>query len=870
MSARVPPVVDGSRPGPATGPDDRRTKQRQRRRVMRVLAAVVMAAGMLVVTGSPAQGAAAVISVDRHSGADRYATAAEIAEAYADEVRGRGRPAIDTILVTSGADAHFGCALPAPALSRLYEAPLLLTTRTDVPNAVERFVEDYDIDRAFILGGTDVVSDDVKDELEDLNNVEVKRVAGSDCYGTAVEVAELVGSSPGEPGTYRREGRTALVATGEVFADALSAGPLAYTGEHPILLTPRSSLDSRVSQFLRSSRTEHVIILGGSAAVSGSVERAIESLGISVERLFGVDRYATAVRVGEELLDSSPPEACFAGDEVGLAYGRKSPDAITSGPLLGELCAPLLLTDVRDLPRSTSDYLESDEYATGDADGDLRITIFGGTAAVSRTAENDAVRAARLREISASVRAIEGACHFTVSFSEPVRTSDARRVDNYTLDGRALSTSLARVDAGSGSSTSKATVILAGATSGSTVAVPTGCLSPLESRDRVGVDGQSIRGAADRRTVRETDVSVRSDNARPNLTVTAPDGGFEVVVDISEPVKQSSFEVTFTRDRVDDVVTSFVLAGETRFTVFVPLEDGLQQGDRIEIPSGAVEDFAGNRSLREFVTVRRDTVLPRVQSVTVTEPAARSASFVELSGHYNRSRISRVLRIEALDDGDAYGAAGNDWEINIEFDGALSASDPARIVVSATQQRISVATSADTEVPDLVDDLNQDLEFSKLFVADLTDHEFADDATISETLRYVAFVGGVSTVDLRLEWTEPVRGCDALDRPIRRDRIEVDTNANGVGDFALDGFGAADSGVEFVEAPDGNEYIVVGSAACDLTPGVASGTLVARLESQIIAELPSLRSRVFVRAGAAYDLRGNPAANQSINALRRP
>jgi len=284
---------------------------------MRVLAAMVMAAGAVVLTGSPAQGAAAVISVDRLSGADRYATAAEIAEAFADEVEGRGRPAIDIILVTSGADAHFGCALPAPALSRLYEAPLLLTERSKVPNSLKRFVEDWDIDRAFILGGTDVVSDDVKDELEDLNNVDVKRVAGDDCYGTAVEVAELVGSSPGTPGTYRREGRTALVATGEVFADALAAGPLAYTGEHPILLTPRSSLDSRVSQFLRSSRTEHVIILGGTAAVLGSVERDIERLGISVERLFGADRYATAVRVGEGRLGRHAPEWCFGGDEAG-------------------------------------------------------------------------------------------------------------------------------------------------------------------------------------------------------------------------------------------------------------------------------------------------------------------------------------------------------------------------------------------------------------------------------------------------------------------------------------------------------------------------------------------------------------------------
>ena len=869
MSARVPPVADGSRPDRPSGPHARPVRQRRVRRVLQALAAMVMALGAVVVAGAPAQGAAAVISVDRLSGADRYATAVKIAKDYAREIEARRRPAIDTILITSGADEHFGCALPAPALSRRYEAPLLLTQRSNVPNAVERFVEDFDIDRAFILGGTDVVSDDVKTELEKLNNVEVKRVAGSDCYGTAVEVAKLVGSSPGEPGTYRREGRTALVATGEVFADALAAGPLAYTGEHPILLTPRSSLDQRVSQFLRSSRTEHVIVLGGTAAVSANVGRAIEQLGISVDRLFGADRHATAVRVAEELLGTNPPDSCYGGDEVGLAYGRKAADAIASGPLLGERCGPLLLTELRDLPRATSDFLEADAYVTGDADGDLRITIFGGTAAVSRTVENEAVNAARLREIRATVSAIEGACHFTVRFSEPVRTSDARQARYYTLSGQPLSASNGRVDAGTGSSTSQATVILGGAAQSSSAAVPTGCSVPLQSRDRVGVEGQSIRGATDRRTVRATDASVRTDNTRPTLTVLAPDGGTEVVVEISEPVKQSSFQVTFTRDREDDEQTAVVLEGETRFTIFVPYDD-LRQGDRIVIPSGAVEDFAGNRSLRELVTVRRDSVLPRALRVTVTEPVGRSASFVQLSGHHNRARVSRALRIEALDDGDAYGAAGNEWEIRIEFDVDLSASDPSRVTVSTALQRIDVVTSADTEVPSLVDDLNHNLAFSELFEADLTDHEFADDATISETLRYVQFVGGVSTVDLGVEWSEPVRGCDAPERPLRLDRIEIDTNANGVADFALDGFGAAAAGVEFVAAPDGNRFIVAGRAACDLSPGVTSGTLVARLSSEIAAELPSLSSRAFIRAGAVYDLRGNPAANQTVNALRRP
>ena len=870
MSARVPSVrVQPTSGAPSDPLRGRACSNARKRRAAQAMVALLVAAAGLALTTSPAHGGAAVISVDRLSGATRYETAVEIAEAYADEIEDRGRPSIDTILLTSGEDEHFGCALPAPALSRLYEAPLLLTERSELPDAVEDFVEDFDIDRAFILGGTDVVSNSVESELEALNRIDVERIAGDDCYGTAVEVADLVGDAPGEPGDYLREGRTALVATGEVFADALAAGPLAYTGEHPILLTPKAALHQQVSQFLRSSDTEHVIILGGPGAVASSVERAIEQLGISVDRLYGADRHATAVRIAEELLGDRAPQSCFEGDEVGLAYGFKSPDAITSGPLLGELCAPLLLTELNDLPKSASDFLESDEYITGDEDGDLRITIFGGTAAVSRGAENDAVNAARLDEIRARVEAIEGACHFTVTFSEPVRTSDARVASNYTQGSRTLSSSLARVDTGSGSSTTEAVVILVGGAYTTGAAAPTGCDDPLESRDRVGVDGRAIRGANDRRTVREASVLVRSDNTRPNLTVTAPDGGIEVIVEISEPVQQSSFDVTFTRDRVDDDVSVFVLDGETRFAIPVPYDE-LETGDRIEIPAGAVEDFAGNGSLREFVTVRRDNTLPRVSRVTVTEAVAREAAFVDLDGRYNRARVTGAMKITALDDGDAFGAAGNEWSIQIEFDTSLQSGDRADITVTLSQKRILVKVGEDTDVQDVVDDLNRDADFADLFEADLTDHELADDATIEDTLRYTRFGAGVSTVDLGLEWTEPVRDCVASEHPIRLDRIEIDTDANGVSDFALDGFGASSSGVQFVAATDGNEYIVAGTAACDLSSGVPSGTLVARLSSGIADELPTLRSRAIIEGGAAYDLRGNPAANQTLNGFRRP
>ena len=45
-------------------------------------------------------------------------------------------------------------------------------------------------------------------------------------------------------------GRTAVIASGEVFADALVAGPFAARGIHPVLLTPPSELHADVVAYL--------------------------------------------------------------------------------------------------------------------------------------------------------------------------------------------------------------------------------------------------------------------------------------------------------------------------------------------------------------------------------------------------------------------------------------------------------------------------------------------------------------------------------------------------------------------------------------------------------------------------------------------
>lgn len=833
-----------------------------------LIAALVIAAGM-----APVHAAAPFADYERISGATRYETAGEIADAYLVEQGGR-RSFIDTVILTSGADEHFSYALTAPGLSRRYNAPLLLTDPERLSSAAANFISDNDIDTVFILGGTDVVSAAAERSVDRISGVSVTRIFDDDIYTSAVRVAERVGSPVGTPGRYGPDGVTALLATGEHFADALAAGPLAYRGEHPILLTPAAELHSEVASFLRRSGTKHVVILGGPAAVSTGVEAAVRSLGISVDRLAGADRFATAIRIAEELLGKESPQPCFDSGEIGLANGRKAPDALASAPLLGDLCAPLLLTEPAELPTSVEDFLESNEYVTGDLDGEVQITVFGGTAAIRRAVVTQTVNAATLDAINARIQGTEGRCHFTVTFDEPVRTADAEVVRNYSVDDRTLQSGDASVDGGRGVTTTRATVILRGAVAASNNGVPVGCSTPLVARENIELRGGAIGTTSDRRTVRRALISVSPDRSKPRLTITALDGADVVYIESSEAIEdteEGTARVRFKRSGEDaEFADLFTGTGEFRHEVTVPYGDGLQAGDQVSVDAGEVQDLAGNKNSEVTTTTRRDNVPPRVSRVTVTEPAGRSAASIDIDGRLRASPIRGALSITAKSTGTAYGALGNDWRLNLEIDEDWPQNRPTEVDVSTSTQRIALRVGALRTLDQLADDLNDDNTFRRLFTASVDGTSFGDEAKVNDVIRDGRFSGGTSTVDLTVYWSEPVRDCDAGDGAVLPSHIELDVEGDGRYDFYLDGLNATRLAVTFVDAPDGNQAIVAETATCDDAAGVPPGTLVARLESARFDSLPSLSSRLIARKGAATDIKGNEAVNRRFDDFTRP
>ncbi|WP_419841942.1 cell wall-binding repeat-containing protein [Candidatus Poriferisodalis sp.] len=321
-----------------------------------------------VVATSSTSGAASRVDSNRLWGADRYKTAAATAERYAASAG-----PIETVIVASG--TAFADALAATPLSRVRNAPILLSSPDVLPDATRDFIKRHPVTDIIIAGGTKAVSSGVEATLAGLIVGEPERIDGADRYGTVVNIARQIEAA--KVSDYCSDGRrTVLVATGEQFADALALSPLAFAGPHPVLLTRPDQLPAALKEFLADYRIEQVLIAGGPAAVTPAVETELSALGIKVQRLWGQDRFETAAVLAEALA-----EGCFESDEFGLADGRNFPDALVGGPLLGLRRAPLLLSGPS-LPDATRRTLAG---PVPDA-GVVGLTIFGGRQAVSDAA----------------------------------------------------------------------------------------------------------------------------------------------------------------------------------------------------------------------------------------------------------------------------------------------------------------------------------------------------------------------------------------------------------------------------------------------------------------------------------------------------
>ena len=327
-------------------------------------------------------------TVTRYGGTDRYATSLLIAEAFA----AHAGDSLERVILVSGerwTDAVVAAPVAAgDAATETDGAPVLMTPPGELRADALEFLQRVGVSSAVVVGpdasggehgpgrGVDAT---VLEALEEAG-ISTERVAGDDRFATGVAAALRV-----MPGAMGELGRTAIIANGEVFADALVAGPIAARGIHPVLLSPLDELHTEVASYLGEAGISHVVLMGGTAALSTAVEQSITDLGIQVTRVAGSTRYDTAVKAAELVDDrysDTAGRACFDTATIGVARARVPFDSFSAAPLLGRLCAPLVLADPGRIPDDTAAYLD----AARETHDSVAVQVFGGDAAVSAAA----------------------------------------------------------------------------------------------------------------------------------------------------------------------------------------------------------------------------------------------------------------------------------------------------------------------------------------------------------------------------------------------------------------------------------------------------------------------------------------------------
>ncbi|PPK95945.1 putative cell wall binding repeat protein [Kineococcus xinjiangensis] len=295
---------------------------------------------------------------NRLAGDDRFATAATIAR---ETFRGA-----QTAVLVNGADEAFPDALTANYVAGDRNGPLLLTTRDSTPEATMRALTDLGVRNVVLVGGTARISQAQQDALA--RQFVVTRIAGGDRFATA-RAAAL------EPGAANVGQATAVIANGFRWPDALVAGPLAYAGQFPILLTAGESLSPDARATIRDLGIKRVIIAGGPVAVSPETEATlVKDLGVEVVRLGGADRGATSIAIAQFAVG----ELGFNPTHVNLARGDVPADTLAGGPHAGvERSAIVMTVSPTVLGNAVTEYLARSSIALE------RGHVYGGPNAVT-------------------------------------------------------------------------------------------------------------------------------------------------------------------------------------------------------------------------------------------------------------------------------------------------------------------------------------------------------------------------------------------------------------------------------------------------------------------------------------------------------
>lgn len=706
----------------------------------------------------------------RVAGTDRYATAAAIAQAAANGAK------FNRIVLASGeavspTDNNSPDALSASGLSGSATAPLLLTAKNSLPsvtaNALGTLTNSPAATTIYVVGGTAAISQAVRDQLKSLGYVLVE-LSGTDRYDTSSKVATQA-ASLAAVGTFNG-GNAAFLATGENFADALSAGPAAHKNKMPVLLTPGAALGSNASASITALGITRVIIMGGTTAISQATEDAVKakSASIQVTRMGGTDRFDTAAKLATLATTSTASSGLglwAAPYGVTLANGLNFPDALAGSQLASGgstvtsptiAAGPMLL--LASIPAPTNTFLTTNKAAIS------TIAALGGTAVISDADIAAAKTAATTATPTATISASQGLNSFTVTFSEGVTSATAGALTSYTRNNAAIS------GAGAGVVT-----LPTGATTTVTSAIvtlPSGVV--LAAGDTV--TATTAIKTADGRSIAATSVTVASDVAKPSATIQPYVGKTVVWVTFSEPIATSTFvpsdlTVTGTGTIGGGATVQFFNAVDTLHASVAKVTTGgvaFIAGDVVNNAAATYKDAANNDNTASSGAAINDTTAPSGASAKFTTVAVAQASQVTTG--------TGTVTVTAVKGGAADGILGNDWKLSV-----VNAEAAPSVAVNSGTKTVTISadldgsTAGQPTASTVANVLNANTSFTALFGATVTAV-----GAFNATLAATSLTGGTNSTTITVTFSEAVDPTTAT-----TGNFGLDTDGNNVSDVAI-------------------------------------------------------------------------------------
>lgn len=256
------------------------------------------------------------VNTDRIDGKDRIETAIDIS--------GKHYKSANTVIVVR--NDLFPDSMTASVLAKLKDAPILLNPTNKLDPRVGAEIKRLGASEVIIVGGQNSISEKVREELRVYDaDKNVERIAGHDRYGTSEMVARRVVGITGKK-------NKAVVASGEVFPDALAVGTYASREGYPILLVRKDLVPTQITKAIKDLEIKNTYIAGGYNTISKSTELKLPGV---LERMAGKTRYETAIAIARSKFADSK--------EAYIASGEEFADALAISPMSGKYNRPTLL-----------------------------------------------------------------------------------------------------------------------------------------------------------------------------------------------------------------------------------------------------------------------------------------------------------------------------------------------------------------------------------------------------------------------------------------------------------------------------------------------------------------------------------------------